>query len=169
MAEHANPVLDLNELSAGIPALTPGLAQVHAECAALCLEDQGHAETVELLVSGTECDRFDLIRMTVTNNMRRAHADEQRATELGACGVAFLLAPVITGLTAIQQAAKGGGFDYWLGPSNQPLDILVFQNSARLEVSGIRNGSASQVRTQTRAKLRQSSPSDSSNYPRTQL
>jgi len=43
-------VLDLRQLEAGIPALTQALGRVHAEAAAVCLENQGHQEPVRPVV-----------------------------------------------------------------------------------------------------------------------
>jgi hypothetical protein len=52
----------------------------------------------------------------------------------------------------------GCGFDFWLGSIDNP-DTL-FQRKARLEVSGIRNGSQSIIQSRVNMKLKQISPSD---------
>jgi hypothetical protein len=158
-------VLDLHELQEGIPALTTALGQVQAESAAVCLENQGHPSSVDLHVREGDGKKFVLSRPDVTNEMRRAYFDLQRATELGACGVALLLAREVTGLTAVQQSRKGTGFDYWLGPIEQPRDALIFQNSARLEVSGLLSGTDKQFAARLRQKLNQSKPSDETRLP----
>jgi hypothetical protein len=164
MAKAKPVVLDLKTLGAGIPALTAAIGAMHAESAAVCLENQGHAESVELLVSENK-EQFELRRKPVSARMRRAYFDLQNATELGACGIALLLARELTGLTAIQQSRKGGGFDYWLGPANQPADTLAFQNSARLEVSGILSGTETQMSTRLKQKVDQMEPSDDTGLP----
>jgi hypothetical protein len=158
-------VLNLHQLAEGIPALTRSLGEVHAECAAVCLEHQGHQESVELHVRGVKDVRFELSRPTVTDQMRRAHFDLQRATEYGACGVALLLAREVTGLTAIEQSRKGTGFDYWIGAADQPPSTLVFQKSARLEISGLLSATEKQFAGRIRQKLRQSEPSDKTGLP----
>jgi len=158
-------ILDLQQLRDGIPALTSALGDVHAESAAVCLDNQGHHESVALRVRSTDAKHFTLLRQPVTDTMRRAYFDLQRATELGACGVAILLAREVTGLTAIQQSRKGGGFDYWLGPEESSADALPFQNSARLEVSGILSGTDKQFDARVRAKLHQTEPSDDTGLP----
>ena len=165
LVEDRKIVLDLNQLRVGIPALTRALGEVHAECAAVCLEEKGHGETMPLHVREHSGDRFELTRPAVTESMRRAHFDKQKATELGACGVALLLTRELTGLTAIQQSRKGTGFDYWLGPESAPPDALPFEHSARLEVSGILSGTDSQFKTRVKKKLVQSKPSDSTRLP----
>ena len=97
--------------------------------------------------------------------MRLAYFDLQRATELGACGVALLLTREMTDLMAIRQSRKGTGVDYWLGPANQSSDTLPFQNAARLEVSGLLSGTDKQFNTRLRKKLQQSVPSDDTGLP----
>lgn len=158
-------ILDLQQLREGIPGLTTALGDVHSESAAVCLENQGHSETVDLEVQNSDEQQYQLVRQPVTDTMRRAYFDLQRATELGACGVAILLAREVTGLTAIQQSRKGGGFDYYLGPANQTEDTLPFQNSARLEVSGILSGTDKQFGARVKLKLHQSQPSDDTGLP----
>ncbi len=90
----------------------------------------------------------------------RAYGDLEEATELAACGVAILVLRDLTGLRAIERARKGKGFDDWLG-EDEPL----FQNKARLEVSGILEGTDSQVRSRLKQKLEQTSKSDQLGLP----
>lgn len=157
-------VLDLRQLESGIPALTQALGRVHAEAAAVCLENQGHQEPASLQVRKIETPKYDLRWPAITDTMRRAYEDMERATELGAYGVAILLVKDQTGLTAVRQSRKGTGFDYWLGPDGTD-DQLVFQDAARLEVSGILSGTDSQFLTRVKQKLKQTQPSDSSGLP----
>jgi hypothetical protein len=147
-------------LESGIPALTQALGRVHAEAAAVCLENQGHQEPVRLTVRKIDTPQYDLRWPALTGAMRRAYEDLERATELGAYGVAILLIKDQTGLTAIRQSRKGTGFDYWLGPDGAD-DQLVFQDAARLEVSGILSGTDSQFLTRVKQKLKQTEASDS--------
>lgn len=158
-------VLDLRHLDAGIPVLTDALGQVHAQAAAVCLASQGHQEPVPLAVRGIDRPQYVLRWPAPTETMReRAYHDMERATELGACGVAILLVRDQTGLTAVQQSRKGNGFDYWLGPEGAD-DQLVFQNAARLEVSGILSGTDSQFLTRVKQKLKQTEVSDNTRLP----
>ena len=43
-------LLDLRDLEKGIPALTEALGRVHAEAAAVCLEDRKHTNPIQLIV-----------------------------------------------------------------------------------------------------------------------
>ena len=157
-------ILDLRDLEAGIPALTQALGQVYAEAAAVCLDNQGHQEPVVLSVRRIDRPGYILRWPQLTETMRRAYNDLERATELGAYGVAILLVRARTGLTAIYQSRKGPGFDYWLGPADTE-NQLVFQGSARLEVSGILCGTESQFLTRLKKKLGQMKVSDATGLP----
>jgi hypothetical protein len=126
----ATKVLDLATLGNGYPALTPSLGLTLAEAASVCLTK--HPQDVSLGVSGVRRRRYSVRKLKVTDQMQRAHRDPIEATERGACGVALLVMMDVTGLTAIDRSRRGTGFDYWLGTSNN-----LFQNKARLEVSGI--------------------------------
>jgi hypothetical protein len=155
----ATVVLDLRDLESGIPALTQSLGRVHAEAAAVCLDDRGHREPVGLVVRKVDDPHYSLRWPDVSQKMQRAYNDLERATELGACGVALLLIRQLTGLKAIQAAKKGGGFDYWLA-SGSDEEQYVFANEARLEVSGILSGTDSQFLARVRQKVKQLAPSD---------
>jgi hypothetical protein len=96
--------------------------------------------------------------------MLRCWNDEQYTTEQGAYGVAFLLILSLTDYTVIERSRKGTGFDYWLGKKEDQKD-LPFKNSARLEVSGIRNGDVSKVNSRTLKKLKQVEPTDKTMLP----
>ncbi|ETW93058.1 MAG: hypothetical protein ETSY2_52085 [Candidatus Entotheonella gemina] len=89
--------------------------------------------------------------------MLDAWADEQEATEYGACGIAILIILALTDYTVIRRSRKGTGIDYWLG--YQDTDY-PFQDAARLEVSGIRRGNDRVVAARVSQKIRQTKPSD---------
>jgi hypothetical protein len=159
MISHNGNRLDLNNLGHGLPAITPNLGKAFAEAGAVCLEDQGHTMGVAIAVIGDFNDSFQLYWPQVDDRMRRCHNDPQEATEWGACGIAILLIRILTSFTIIERSFKGTGIDYWLGHED---DDLPFQNKARLEISGIRNGSNSEINSRVRQKLSQTTPSDGS-------
>jgi hypothetical protein len=74
---------------------------------------------------------------------------------------AALVMPHLTGLTVIERSVKGKGFgfDFWLGSISESEPL--FQRKARLEVSGIRQGSESTLQSRVNIKLKQITPSDS--------
>ena len=132
-----------------------------SEAAAVCLEEQKHSERMSLQVSGIRTYQINIVRDEVDDTMRRFNADREVATEYGAYGIAALVMPFLTNLTVIERSVKGRGFgfDFWLGDV-ETKEPGVFQRKARLEVSGIRQGSASNVRARVKVKLKQISPSD---------
>ena len=71
-----------------------------------------------------------------------------------------MLVRTLTDFTVIERSFKGPGFDYWLGH-----DDGLFQGKARLEVSGIRNGTEAQVNQRVKEKLNQITPSDHTGLP----
>jgi hypothetical protein len=132
-----------------------------AEAAAVCLDSQGHRESVRLLVRGHFDAEFPLLAPPVTDQMRRTYHDLEEATEEGAYGIAILLTRRLTGLTVVLRARRGPGFDYWLGPDDLPVDDPNFlKGTARLEVSGILQGSERKILNRVNIKLEQTKPSD---------
>ncbi len=149
--------LNLDDLGNGLPAITPAFGKAMAEAAGVCLESQSHAQNVQLLVSGYIESNYALGWPPVTEQALRTWNDSQEATEYGATAIAVLLARRELGYLVIERSPKGTGIDYWLGNESNELS---FERKARLEVSGILTGSASDVRRRIRNKLRQTAPSD---------
>ena len=146
--------LILSELFTGMPALTSATGMRLAEAASLCLESEGHAESVDFVVNGDHVETFRLERMAIDEVIRRTFDDSEEATEEGACAVSILLAREITGWSVVRRARRGTGFDYYLGEES----LLDFR--ARLEVSGIRRGTPAQIETRLRQKRAQIRRSD---------
>ncbi len=151
-------MLDLNRLAVGsIPAVTKALGAMLAEAAGVCLESQGHAQGVRLIVVGGSRTGYTLEWSSISAQ-RAADAwnDGEYTTEHGAVGIAILLIREETEYEVIRSSRKGTGFDYWLGQA----DERPFQGKARMEVSGIRQGNASHMRRRVWEKLDQMSRSD---------
>ncbi|MCX6006055.1 MAG: hypothetical protein NTZ34_02190 [Chloroflexi bacterium] len=154
----------LTDIANYVPMLGADYCSVLAQAAGVCLEDQGHANGVELEVDGAYTDLFAVYWPAIDDKIRRCWTDEQDATENGAYGVAFLLIVALTDYAIIERSYKGPGFDYWLGKLNNGADGL-FQDRARLEVSGIRCGDMAAVGRRVSGKLIQVTPSDPSGLP----
>jgi hypothetical protein len=135
----------------GMPGLTPAWGTVMAEAASVCLESQGHPIQVELRVDGFFEETFVLERLGVNRQMALSHQDEEEATELGACGIAILAVQSLTDLVVLHRSRRGTGFDYWL---SREWDSLL-EHGERLEVSGIRKGSATAIKVRIVEKMRQ--------------
>jgi hypothetical protein len=155
--------LNLENLARNLPD-RPGWSVIFgatcAEAAAICLDDQGHQSPITLRITGLNPSVIAIDWPMVDSTARRFNADVEVATEYGAYGVAALVMPYLTGLTVIERSVKGSGlgFDFWLGAVD---DHQLFQRKARLEVSGIRRGTESQLQSRVRIKLKQITPSDS--------
>jgi hypothetical protein len=158
MAAESGSRLDLKDLSRGLPAITPAFGETLAQAAAVCLEDQDHQLGVDFSVEGDLEALFQLHWPTTDDQMRRCWNDLEFTTEQGAYGVAILIIRSLTDFTVIERSYKGTGIDYWLGHEGE----LPFQNKARLEVSGIRNGDNNTINRRVRRKLAQASASDGS-------
>ena len=106
-----------------------------AQCAGVCLENQGHiAGETTLQVKGDINAEHVMSWPVVTGQVRRTWADLREATEIGAEGIAILLAMQELGYITVERAALGTRVDRWLG---NEADAPYFQRKARLEVSGI--------------------------------
>ncbi len=155
--------LKLMDMKSGAPGLTSEVGAYYAQAAGVCLEHQGHESPTSMLVSGEVMADAMLEWAPVTDQTRRNWKDDEEATEYGACAIACLLVPGLSGLHVVERSRKGTGFDYWLGPTNN--DESLFQSRARLEVSGIRAGTKATIAARVRQKLKQTERSDSSLLP----
>jgi hypothetical protein len=89
--------------------------------------------------------------------MRKSHADLVQASEFGACAIAFLVVREILDLVPVEQAERGTHVDFYLAPEavgESKDETLIFNQKARLEVSGLLKESGSNtVDGRTKAKL----------------
>ena len=156
-------MIQLSDLVEGMPAITPAFGRYLAEAGAVCLESQGHSQGQHLTVNGGQgqSGSYSVTWPAVTEQILRCLNDPEVATEHGAVGIAVLLTNKLLGYSVIQRSRKGTGFDYWLGDDTE----LPFQSKARLEVSGIRCGDLSAVRSRVRQKRRQTDLSDGTKLP----
>ncbi len=148
----ASPIIDTRQLSQGLPAITPAFGQTLVEAIAICLTERNHPPGITLEVEGDFHTEICLHYPPVTAQMQRCWNDAEYTTEQAAYGMAFLLIRHLTQLTVIERSRKGSGFDYWLGLEQLN---LPFQRMMRLEVSGIRQGNDSLIKTRVRIKQEQ--------------
>ena len=150
--------LKLADLKLGTPGITPAFGEGLAEAAGVCLEERKHSSPTPMQISGEALGSAILEWKPTSDQMRRCWNDDEVATEHGAYGIAALLVPRITNLQVVERSKKGTGFDYWLGTSAET--ETLFQNKARLEVSGIRTGPETIIASRVRKKLEQTEISD---------
>jgi hypothetical protein len=149
----------LAKLGEGLPAITPSFGAALAEACAICLEERGHSQGVEISVDGDFRATFKLYWENITDQMLRCWNDREFTTEQAAYGIAFMLINRLTDFTVIERSRKGTGFDYWLGVEDNTNE-LPFQNKVRLEVSGIREGDDRRIKARVKQKVDQTKPSD---------
>jgi hypothetical protein len=150
--------LILAKLDEGMPGVSRRIGQRLAEASAFCFNHQQHQPGVELQVQGLTCTSMRVYwEHEITEQIINAWDDHQEATEAGATGIAFLIILELTEFTVIRRARKGTGFDYWLGYKDAE---ILFQDSARLEISGILRGSANEIRARVNKKKKQTHPTD---------
>lgn len=164
MAAKTNPptIIDLRTFKKGGLVLTSAFCEAMAEAAAVTLHQLGHVSGVAMkldgVCTGTTPVHWDL----VTNAQVLTWAEHTEATNLGACACAIIIAEHVTGHSVVSKARIRTGFDYWLGDAS---NAGLFQNKARLEVSGIRSGNESQIRARVVSKQKQTTVSDATQLP----
>lgn len=160
--------INLDDLKKGsMPGVEADVGASLAQAAIICFEDSKHSSGVKLLVEGT-FQRKPEVRWAPLANPEQARRswDPDEATEKGATGVAVLLIDKFTEYTVVERAMKwigtrrGSGFDYWLGKKESKSYGSQLLGEARLEVSGIRNGSHADVMARVRQKTSQTEVSD---------
>ena len=142
------------------PAITPSYAGMLGEAAAVCLEENCHPPGVVLDLVGDSNETLLITWRELGEEHVSSYSDLEEATEYGAYGIALVAVRELKGKTAISRSAKGGGFDWWVGDSEDP-QTLPFQGKVRLEVSGILRGRPGQLQARLRQKKKQTDLSDS--------
>lgn len=159
---------NLEGLKKGFPAISKSIGQYLAEGGAYCLEMNGHASGVVLLVEGDFSEQIKLLwKDKVNDQVKRAWNETQEATEYGATAIALVILQELTDYTVIERSFTGTGFDYWLGTGEYDENLLPFeQRKARLEISGIWRASESNtIDARVQIKRKQLEQSDSTQLP----
>lgn len=154
----------LSDLREKCPKLPPKRCDSMAEAGAIAFENQSHESGVELLVDGPRSEKF-----TLTWDAPDARGDWPEMRELaneGAVAVALSLVFEMTDFEVIRQSRIGTGFDYLLGyQENHPSYDSDNFLAARLEISGIKNGTTNEIAQRVRDKMKQTNASDSLGLP----
>lgn len=147
----------------GTNFLSPIKCEDFSEAAAVCLDFHKHNQGVILsVIQKEEKTHFKLFWKMVTNQIRDSRNDMDYTVESGAYCLAMMVINKLTDYAVVKQSKKGTGFDYWLGKINSATGL---QEKARLEVSGILNGTNGQINQRLKEKKRQTTKSDSMNIP----
>lgn len=158
MTQASSNSIVLESLAEGIPVIASGCHHMFLERCLFCLDSEGHQSGIVLDVSVDDhkterSDQFSLQWSTaIDDSLRMRNADKVRSTEHSACALAFLLVRELTTYTAIQEATRGTTVDYYLSDKDRN-DDLIFNHTARLEVSGIARGDESLIKARIKSKL----------------
>jgi hypothetical protein len=144
-------MIQLSELCAGYPGITPCFGNSLAEAGSVSLHSHNHPQSTPLKIQGSITAEETIWWDPPNQQTLNCWNDPDEATEFGATGIAILLVKKYHKYKVIQRSRKGTGFDYWLGKSNH----INFKDKARLEVSGINKGSDNEIRRRVELKLNQ--------------
>ena len=160
-------ILDLERIRSGFPGITAKVGEYLLEGCVVCLNRKNHQSGITLSISGDFHENVP-IRWTlpITKQMERTWANQNEATESGAVCIAVLLVEELTDYTVTEKASQGTGIDFWLGRKDRfATDYDLFRRDARLEISGIFDGSQAETMTRFNMKLLQTNQSDDSERP----
>ena len=131
-------VLDLDQLTIDIPALTDSFATQMKEAVVMCMTPHNHA-------SGVACNLRDLDQVLgevkikwqtlYSKRIIRAFGDARNAAERAGEGIAILTILARTDYTVIERARIGDGFDFWLSRSDDD-EQFPFQYEAGVRSQG---------------------------------
>jgi len=156
--------LNISELNNGLPTITSAYGQEMAEAAAFCLTKNSHQSSNCILTcmktSKNDIESFQLFWDELDPRVESTYGDLDEATEYGAMGIAILLSIKLTEYSTVKRSMKETGIDFWIGDK----DDNMFQGKARLEISGIFNGTETQFNTRIKQKFKQTDISDSSGF-----
>lgn len=153
--------INLSFLEDGKAGLSPRMGGFLAEAASVCFDHHAHPKNLLLQSTGHYNETYEVTCTDLNEHSRGSFADIQEATEYGACGVAIAIVKTETPFIT-KRSYKGTGFDYWLGVNTEG---FPFQEASRLEVSGLINGTGSQVAIRLSDKLEQMKVSDHMGLP----
>lgn len=155
---------EFDQLRAGKLGVSSAYGSAAAEAAAYCLYRNHHHNPGSLLLTLKTSVITNLLWSEVGSELDSTWADLKEAVEYGAYAVAIVVSVQITKFRRVERCAQSGtGIDIWLTDSTD--DRGIFQQSARLEVSGIFNGSQSAIRARLNQKVEQTKSSDHTTLP----
>jgi hypothetical protein len=125
---------------------------VCAQAAAMCLEVNRFNGNALLIVEGAHEAQFALSWTPLSDEIKDMNDDLIYAIERGAYCIAFLTVHQLSPFKILKQARRGTGFDYWLTDKDA---TFPFQQTGRLEVSGILEGGKGQINARIKLKEEQ--------------
>lgn len=140
----------------------PNMYLYYAEAAAICFEENNFSGSASLKIEGEQTDQFNITWAHVSQQVKDMHNDLVYETEYGAYCIAFLIIHHLTDYKIIRRSKRKTGFDYWL---SDKISEYPFEDTARLEVSGILKGNAADIKRRGKEKQEQVKQSDAGELP----
>lgn len=129
-----SPSLPLKNMAERHYGLTPALAASYLEAARVSL-NRNHEPPQEFLLRNDEIEQRTSVDWDVPDHRcKEAWANRDDATRDGAYASGLAAAELLLGLYAVRRAETLTGADYYLAPSNKPVEDL--ESCFRLEVGG---------------------------------
>lgn len=156
-------LIDLENLKSIVPDLTESWATSRLEAAVFCLDYNGHRSRIKMNVSPNNNSFVIHWKMSMDQRVKNTWNDVQEATEKGAEGIAAILVNELTQYKVIRRSVKKTGIDYWLGYKEN--ETLLFQDAARLEISGLIDGTNGEFNRRVKDKSEQVKQSNATRLP----
>lgn len=128
---------DLCESDPQHKGVTKSIFRSFGEAACLCLARHHTSPATLKLMTDADQRQYNLTWEEVTTVISASYAQPEEATEKAACCMAIAACQVYYGYYVVGRAPKRSGADYYLGEPQAADDGLNFEESFRLEVSGI--------------------------------
>ena len=152
--------LSLDTLTEGIPFICLGKEHEFVQRCVFMLDRYNHQSGVVLSFSRdnpVEAKKYNLLwSLLPSEQLKRSNSDVWKSTERSAEAIAFLIIRECTKYTAIEESARGNGIDYYLCEQDDP----SWRSCAKLEVSGIGEGSTGSIANRINEKKKRLHPSD---------
>jgi hypothetical protein len=157
--------INLEEITRGYCGLTKewGAFLLQGCIATLSRHDHPKDFQMELTGARRKTIRFKYRWKRRMRQIFRSWGNQKQATEFGAACIGILLALKFEQYEVIESSMIGSGIDYWIGFSDRK--GILFQKKARLEVSGIFEGSQAELDNRFNEKCGQTRVSDDSGLP----
>jgi hypothetical protein len=145
-----------------------GKASMYVEACVWCMDQHGHPNGIELDLfydRKTHIHPISWLEDDIDINKIRAHYNIDDALSFGAEAIAIFACITHTDFDDIQRSIRKTGIDYWLGYKDADPN-LPFQNSGRLEISGILSeNEKNSVEKRVKEKLKQAEQSAKTTLP----
>lgn len=150
--------INIGEINNDFSCFTSAWKMYLYEACIACLKRKEHDYNGTILTIITEETMYAELRWDdiFDDQIDRTHNEQNRATECGAECLAILLISKLSEFTIVKKTAGKNGFDYWLAKK----DDVLFKEAARLEISGLFEGTNKMIDDRYNSKIKQTKISD---------